>query len=153
MREDFTFKQISEIYINLNNYIISKFRIHGIDDLVLSHALVLIQLFPDKVLSMSEISDKIKRSPQTVTSLTRKLANLGYIEFSKSKTDNRINLVNLTQKGKSLETIIRAISKNIYEMEFFGMSEAETNEFKSLLTRMNENISSLTKLIWNCSGK
>lgn len=147
MKEDMTFKQISEIYINLNNYIISKFKSHGIDDLVLSHALVLIQLFPDKTMNMSQLSENIKRSPQTVTALAKKLSKLGYVEFVTSDNDKRKNLLRLTQKGKSLESIVKTISKNIYEMEFFGMSESEITNFKTLLVRMNENISSLTKLI------
>ena len=111
----------------------------GIDEMVPSHGRILIELFQNKSLSMSEIAIKIEKDPSTVTTLVKKLINLGYVEISKDIVDKRTNKVILTKKGNDLEHEFKMISSKMYNKQYLNIEKEDILIFRKVLEEMIDN--------------
>ncbi len=72
----------------------------GVGWMVLSHGNILLTLYAYGEMTMTEITNKIKRKAPTTTVLVKKLKKEGYVTSKISTEDNRISLIVLTEKGK-----------------------------------------------------
>lgn len=90
----------------------------------------------------------VKRS--TVSSILANLEKSGYIARSAGQTDGRIKLVTLTDKGKSLEKVMKE-NIDLMEQEIVrGMTEEEQQLFLSFLKRAADNINSEKEIDNRC---
>ena len=88
---------------------------------------------------MNDLAERIGKTPQTVTTLVKKLLEMGYVQCEKAAKDRRTTLVSLTAKGESLKDIFAQASAKLYERQYQGMSEEEIREFRRLLLLVWEN--------------
>ena len=77
---DNTFTLISRIDGEIRRFITEELAKEGITDIVPSHGAIIIELMKHGQLPMNELARHIDRTPQTVTSLVKKLVKSGYVE-------------------------------------------------------------------------
>lgn len=130
---------ISETRQMANNFIMQELKKHGITELVPSHGNILINLFQNPEMTMSEISKKINRKCNTVTTLINKLVNLDYIQKNTDSSDQRITRISLTIKGKAFEKTFRKISDKLMKITYLGFTEQEKKELSNSLIKINKN--------------
>jgi DNA-binding MarR family transcriptional regulator len=131
---------ISRIHENANRIILDELAGHGMEGLVPSHGGILSCLFANDGLPMSEIAKKIHRKKNTITVLVEKLETYGYVTRVADSEDNRISLVYLTAKGKSIRGTFTMISDKLISSIYKGISKEEKLTLMNLLDRINENL-------------
>ncbi len=135
MNEKDVISLISKIREKSNRFIVSEMSKHGIDGIVTSHGDIIYALFARPRLTMAEIADKIGRDKSTVTALVDKLVRLEYVTKIRDTEDTRVVYVALTTKGNELKPIFDAISKEVLNVLYFGISE---NEKEALIETLNK---------------
>ena len=85
---------------------------------------------------MNELAKKTDRTPQTITSLVKKLVELGYVKTEKSREDSRVTTARLTGKGEQLAVVICEISEEIYRIQYENVTESEAEVLRTSLRRM-----------------
>ncbi|MDV3426738.1 MAG: MarR family winged helix-turn-helix transcriptional regulator [Bacillota bacterium] len=139
MKADNTLYLIAKAKALMNQFIISELNKQGIDGIVPSHGDIIISLLKHETLTMKELADKIERDPSTVTTLVKKLNNLGYTQVLKDSADKRANIVSLTTEGKALEAVFISISEKLYKKQYQNTNEEEKEIFRDVLKKMIEN--------------
>lgn len=130
---------ISKIRHSANQLIVDELKKRGITGIVPSHGDILIKLFQNDSVPMSELAVAISRSKNTVTTLVDKLSNLGYVTKLSDPSDNRITLVKLTKKGQSLEKAFNQVSDILLETVYRGLTEKETDSVIKILSKIRDN--------------
>ena len=128
-------------------FIIDRLYEQDIKDLVLSHGSILLTLARYDDLNLQEIAEKVNKSPQTITTLVRKLVKEDYVILKKSNSDKREKVVTLSEKGREFMPIMNVISDELFEVQFKGMSIPEQEALRSLLQRMLNNFDSTDVVI------
>ena len=123
-----------------NNFIISKLKECGYNELFPSHGDILVLLYQYGELTMKDIADKIHRTKPTVTVLVDKLEKTGLVQREKSTSDSRITKIKLTQKGQDLKPLFEKISEELNKVLYNGFSENETKTLEYLLEKMLKNV-------------
>ncbi len=141
MKKDSSIHLIGRIRENANNFILKKLEAHGVVGIVPSHGDIMFILRQYDTLTMSDLSERIRRDPSTVTSLVKKLIKFGYISSTKNPDDGRSSLISLTDKGKALGPCFKEISEEMFSIEYRGISEEERKMFVDILKRVNQNFS------------
>lgn len=75
--------------------------------------LVMLVLWEKEGIAVNEISDKLILNTNTITPLLKRMEGQGLIERRRSLEDERKVIVNLTQKGKEMETEAALIPYNM----------------------------------------
>lgn len=130
---------IAAIKYKADKYIVEQLNMNGIVGLVPSHGEILSSLFNHKSLTMKQIADKIDRDKSTVTTLIKKLIDLGYIKRESGINDKREVYISLTSKGKSFEPIFNQISSNVIGKAYFEFSHEEKESLINLLEKSYKN--------------
>ena len=130
---------ISTVRDKANKFILQKLREYGIEDIAPAHGAIFVTLFRNSELPMGEIAKIINRNKSTVTPLVNKLISLSYLEKRQDSSDNRVSLVRLTEKGKSLEKDFINISKELVSRVYDGFSDLEKEILVKLLNRIKNN--------------
>lgn len=139
MKIDNSIFLIGRIRENVNNFIVNELEELGIKGVVPSHGDILVSLFKQEEMTMTEIANKIHRDRSTVTTLVNKLTKLGYIQSKKNPEDSRSSIIYLTTKGKELEKGFKEISDKIFEKEYKGIDQLEKEVFYRVLNKIHEN--------------
>ena len=63
---------------------------------------------------MKDLSQKVMKHKSTVTSLVRKLNDYKLLDLQKDKKDDRKQIVSISEKGKSLQSLINSIEQKFY---------------------------------------
>lgn len=138
---DNTFTLISRLDGEIRRFIAEQLALEGITDIVPSHGAIIVELMSRGQMPMAELARHIDRTPQTVTSLVKKLVNQGYVETEKAAGDSRVTMAGLTEKGRGLAEILRRISEQIYQVQYRGMTEGDVRTLRNALMQMHENFS------------
>ena len=139
MKTDNSISLIGKIRAQSNKFIVKELTKAGIVGLVPSHGDILITLFKNEEMTMTEIADEIHRDRSTVTTLVNKPLKFQYVSVRKNPQDHRSNIVSLTQRGKELEPTFKKISMRLYEIEYHGISAEDQAVFKKVLMKINDN--------------
>ena len=131
---------VSRIREKANRFIIREMGQRGMEGLVPSHGDILVALFRQASLSMTELARIIDREKPTVTVLVDKLAAMGYVQRSRDREDNRVTLVSLTPKGCALQPDFAAISELLLDRVYRGITDEEKEVLVSLLERISRNM-------------
>lgn len=83
---------------------------------------------------------KVDRTKATVTVLIDKLEKLELVKRTRSSTDNRVTLIELTQKGHDFKPIFEKISHDLNEKVYKGFSTEEAELVESLMDRIRKNL-------------
>ena len=136
---DNTLNLIAKLNYLMQKFIVASLEKQGIKGIVPSHGAIVFALLRHQKLPMNELAKIINKDPSTVTTLVKKLTNLGYTEISKGESDKRTSMVSLTSKGKDLEKVVQGVSDELYQKQYCGINESEINTFRSILEKMIAN--------------
>lgn len=139
MQTDNTIFLMGRISEKSNRYLMQEMGKIGLDGLAPSHGDVIANLFKCQEISMSQLSSAIFRDPSTVTALVNKLKQRGFVQTRKDEEDSRVTIVSLTDSGKALEPRFRAISRELYDIEYQGVTDEERKALQGLLAKINSN--------------
>lgn len=132
---------MSRINERANRFILAELEKRGITDIAPSHGAVLVALFKNTELTMSEIAEQVSRDRSTVTNSVNKLIDSGYLATMKNVQDSRSTLVFLTPKGRALEPAFYQISQSLAMLEYQGIGAEEREIFQKVLERIYMNFS------------
>lgn len=111
----------------------------GIKGIEPSHGAIIRQLSVHGPLPMSRLAKLIDRTKPTVTVLIKKMERYGYVKRVADPEDNRVVMVQLTDKAIALNDDFRQVSRLMREKIFEGFSPAERLIFAEYLDRAIEN--------------
>lgn len=101
---------------------------------------ILMVLSSNDRLNQKELASFLQVSPATITISIKKLVKEGYIKKENMESDNRYNLLHITEKGKNVIEKSNEIFTSIETMMFKNFSEDEKQEFWSMLERIADNL-------------
>ena len=107
-------------------------------NLTYTQYLVMIVLWEEKKLSVKQIGNRLHLDSGTLTPLLKKLEKLNYIKRYRSKDDDRVVIIELTEEGSKL----KEKSKDIPSKILCSMNFAE-DKVKSLKKQLDDLISNL----------
>ena len=135
-----TISLIAEIKELSYSFIVGKMKSLGIEGLVTSHGSILMQLYSKGPCRMADIAKQINRKKNTVTTLVNKLVDHGYVEITTDLNDHRVKIVSLTAKGLATKDDFFAISDELIETTFAGITETERLEIYESLKKLKQNL-------------
>ncbi len=111
-----------------------------------SQHMILMYLFrcKDKV-SQKDIAEHFEISPAAVTASIKKLEKGGYISRRSSKSDNRFNEIELTEKGKEVVDYSFNSFDEIDNKSFKGISKQEKETLVTLLDKIILNLKAISE--------
>ena len=136
---DDTFTLISRVHEQVRRFIAQELRQRGLSGIDSSHGNVIFSLMQCEELTMNELARKTDRTPQTITSLVKKLVDQGYVKTEKSREDSRVTTARLTPKGEQLAAVICEISERIYAIQYENITESEAEVLRTSLRHMYRN--------------
>ena len=106
--------------------------------------LVLMVLWENNILSVSEIAKKLILNTNTLTPLLKRLEKLGFLKRNRSKEDERKVIVELSEKGKELKE--EAVNIPTCLLENFADSDFREEDFQEMKNQINGLIDYLKSL-------
>ena len=88
-----------------------------------------------------ELASSLNYDRATITRSMNRLEDAGYIVRERDPEDRRAYVVSLTEKGRSMESVLVDISSNLNDVILQGFTEEESLSFISMLMRAVGNIS------------
>lgn len=89
--------------------------------------------------SQTEIAEKLDISPAAVAVSLKKLEKSGYISRQCDENDNRVNFIEITEKGKMTILVSEKYFSEIEEALLRGFSGEELLQFEDYMGRMMQN--------------
>ena len=93
-------------------------------------------------INQKNIAESFEISAAAVAVSVKKLEDEGMIVRKTLSTDNRANVILLTEKGNSIVDETRSLIKGIDDAMFDGFNDEEIVEFSAFLSRLCDNIKS-----------
>lgn len=90
--------------------------------------------------SQTEIADKMEISPAAAAVSLKKLEKGGFVRKSLDESDNRINQIELTEKGIEVAEKSHRMFAEIESVMFQGFRDQEVRELQNCLERICENL-------------
>jgi DNA-binding MarR family transcriptional regulator len=100
----------------------------GITDIRPSFGAVLVPLFREDGLRLGELAERGSLSKQTVTSLVKRLEDLGYVERRPDPEDGRAMRISLTDSGHRMK---QAVRESVEEVETKIAELVDPDEFET----------------------
>ena len=136
---DNTFQLISKINDKMRQFITEELSKNGVNDLVSSHGSIILALNHNEDVKLLDLAKKTGKSPQTMTTLVRKLENEGYVQIRKADHDKREKNVSLTSKGKDFIPVMNSISLDLLKKQYKGLNDKEQFVLRELLQKVLHN--------------
>lgn len=90
--------------------------------------------------TQKQLSERAGTTEPTTVEMARKMEERGIVERRRSPIDRRKIHIHLTRKGKRLEAKALPYMAEIQDIALAGITEAEERIFRSVLTRMKNNL-------------
>lgn len=123
-----------------NQYLMLMLADEGLEGLAPSHGEILVELFKDETISMSDLSRRISRNPSTVTALVKKLVGMGLARSEKSDSDRRQTMVGLTERGRRFERSFVEVSEKLNRPWHVGIDDEDLVVASRVLMRVRGNL-------------
>lgn len=135
----FIIHMIAAVNDKVNRYLVQELKSHNIKGIAPSHGDLIGALCLVDQMTMKELAACINKDKSTVTALVKKLIDLGYIKKEVDPNDNRVSLVSLSDKGRSIKPDILDISKKMRERAFRHLSGKDRQTLVELLDKVHSN--------------
>lgn len=112
----------------------------GVPWMAVSHGHILLNLFADGEMTMTEITNRIRRKAPTTTVLVRKLKKEGYVSSRMSSEDSRISLIFLTDKGREFCGTMERYLSDVVEATERVLTVEEMETVARIFTKVKKNI-------------
>lgn len=103
-------------------------------NLTYTQYIAMMVMWEDEKIVFKDLGKKLHLDSGTLTPVLKKLESMGLIIKYRTKEDDRIVIVEVTEKGKSLKDEVLEVPKKIFCAS--GMSEEEAVQFKYYLDKM-----------------
>jgi len=103
---------------------------------------VLLALWERDGLTQSELTERLNRSPSTITKTVQRLEKAGFVRRGPDESDERISHVYLTDAGRAIRPSVEEVWEKLDRQLFTGFSPQELILLADLLTRICDNIES-----------
>lgn len=131
--------QLARTLALANRFLTVQLEQHGLGGIAPSHGDILVQLFACERLPMCELAQRIGRDPSTVTALVKKLVSSGYVATVKHDDDKRVTFVELTEKGREMQSTFEDISHALVAAQCDGLTDADLATLNATLRTMQKN--------------
>ncbi len=118
-------------------------RMHALLDelgLYCGQPFVLHALWNQDGMTQSELSERLKRSPSTITKTVQRMERAGFVERRPDDNDERISRVYLTDAGRDIRPAVENAWRTLDQQLFSGFSADELELLLDLLHRFCQNI-------------
>lgn len=115
-------------------------------DLDLYSSRILVALTQHGMLSVGALVELMALPQSTISHQLKRLDKIGYIQRTRSRTDNRSVEVRLTPLGRQVAETCNQLSREIYFAAVETFSDAEIETLSNLLKRMYVNLPALSAL-------
>lgn len=106
-------------------------------DITYPQYLVLLVLWEKNEIPVKDISEKLLLETNTLTPLLKRMETNGFIKRNRSKTDERMVIISLTQKGKdSYQKAIGIPKKLIDKLDCFSIDKKDIEIMKKNLDKI-----------------
>ena len=102
---------------------------------------VLYHLWKEDCLSQQELCNRTFRDKPSITRLIDNLEKQKLVKRLASKTDRRINIVCLTDRGKNLQDATLALANQTMDEALAGVNKEEIEAVKNVLQKVFDNLS------------
>ncbi|WP_044209222.1 MarR family winged helix-turn-helix transcriptional regulator [Flammeovirga sp. OC4] len=103
--------------------------------------LVLLVLWEEDGIPIKEITEKLLLETNTLTPLLKRMQTNGLIERTRSKEDERIVTISLTEKGKKLQEKAEEIPNDLLQtLECLNIGKEDMLKVKEVLEKMLSNV-------------
>ncbi|MFA6808154.1 MAG: MarR family transcriptional regulator [Eubacteriales bacterium] len=130
--------RIAVLYRMDRNFYAKKLSEYGLGT---SDLAVLLQISYFNELSQDQISTNIIIDKTSISKITKKLLNIGYIYMVRDKNDKRVHRLGLTLKGQKVIPVLKKVTKEWIEILVKGFKEEEVEMVCSILDKIIENVS------------
>ncbi|HTH16499.1 MAG TPA: MarR family transcriptional regulator [Magnetospirillum sp.] len=116
---------------------------HGMDEINPAQGRILFVLWQSDEIPITELARRTSLGKSTLTAMLDRLVADGYVERVPSPTDRRTVLIRRTRKDEGFRQAFLAVSAEMTELWYAGLSEAERDQFELLLGRILANLKAL----------
>ncbi len=88
----------------------------------------------------SELALSMNVSTATISRMIKRMERSGFVERRNDEDDERISRAFLTQKGKKIETEVKAVLADLDRKAFTGFSDKERREAGEIFDRIKMNL-------------
>ena len=121
-----------------NTLFVTALRDHGVADIKPSFGAVMVPLFEEDGLRLGEVAARAGLSKQTVTSLVRRIEDIGYVERRPDTRDGRATRLHLTARARRLEPVIETVLERLERMTVDLTGGSEFQPVAAWLRSMSE---------------
>ena len=118
-----------------NQRIAERLEREGLVGLLPAHGDLLVHLFTEDALTVSELARRTHRTKSTVSVLAGKLERLGYIERRRREDDQRALAVSLTDAGRALERVFEEVSEDLAARLSAALTDDQRQRLEELLEK------------------
>ena len=142
----FLLKEVSRRYVN-------RFEVRAAEiPLNLAQAKALVRLEKNEGVSQARLAELAEVDPMTMVRILDRMEAEGLLERRPDPADRRARCLYLTAKAKPILSEIWRLSDEIRAEIFAGVSQAEREQFMTVLQRLYDNISQLEGLVPSTPG-
>lgn len=113
---------------------------HGIDELNPAQGRILFELWKEDGLSQAELASRTRLDKSTLALMLDRLEEAGQIERIKDEADARRRIVRATKANRALHGAYDAASREMTEIFYGDIGEAEADRFERTLRRILGNL-------------
>jgi DNA-binding MarR family transcriptional regulator len=101
---------------------------------------VLYALWAQDGMTQSELTERLNRSPSTITKTVQRMEKIGLVERRPDDNDERVSRVYLTDAGRDIRPAVENVWQVLDQQLFSGFSAAELAMFRDFLLLVCHNI-------------
>ena len=117
-----------------------KLKKHDINDLNTAQGRIIFSLWKHDNVPISELVKQTALGKTTLSSMLDRLEKSGYIITKPDKSDKRKTRISLSGKSQAIKDRHEAVSREMTELFYEGLSEAEIDEFEKTLRYILSNL-------------
>jgi MarR family transcriptional regulator, organic hydroperoxide resistance regulator len=101
---------------------------------------VLRALWIQEGLTQTELIDRLKIAPATMTKMLQRMEKAGFIQRRMDEQDQRVSRVYLTGQGRAVQEQVEAIFRRLDDETFGNLNPEDQTQLHALLKRVRDNL-------------
>jgi MarR family transcriptional regulator, organic hydroperoxide resistance regulator len=105
---------------------------------------VLRALWQQEGLTQTELAEKLKNTPATVTKMLQRMEKTGFIQRRPDANDQRVSRVYLTEAGRSVKNKLETIFQTLENETFNGLTTEQRALLREFFIQIRQNLACAT---------
>ncbi len=102
------------------------------------------QLWDEEGLTQTELAERLKLAPATVTKMLQRMEKTGFIARQTDPEDQRISRVYLTEAGRAVQDRVEEVFRTLEAETFANLTSEESLLLRRLFLQIRENLLTAT---------